>query len=775
MLRFLRTVAAGLCCLVTASHLYGQQQTFAVHGLVRDAASGDSLSAATVRVLGTPRGTIANAEGMFALDVPTESPVIVVSAIGYSPDTLRVQSGAGLYQVHLAPSEIVMPEVVVSSEDPALAIMRKAIARKHLWIDRLGSYSMQAFTRQIIRRDTAIASITEAMTNGYWRAGDTLREVIVQRRQTRNVPESFNFAAVGVILNFNEDRVRFVGYNFVGPTADDALDYYDYKLLRTRSRGGHEVYDIAMSPARRTVPLFSGTLSIDGDSYALVGVDVRPNEAFGLPFVSSFAIRYRQQFGLYDSTYWMPIDILVHASVTISFPGITLPAIGFEQTSSISSYAINVPLPDTLFQKPRISVDSAATRVDSATWASHAVIPMTTEEEQAYQSLDSTKTLEAQFRPGGLLVSVGGAEGTGIELLSHLDLAYNRVEGVHAGLTADFDSLSPYFRPRGRFAYGFSSKKADWEFGATIYTDSRRRFGLGGSIFRRFQRTPGLSSYDAFFNGLVALFAKFDIYDYYRSEGWTASTLFEPSPIVSTRLTYTNAEETTAPKVTDYSLFDRSRPFRDNPPVNAGTMRSVRLDFRLGREPLPIDFVAYDGLGFSIEHSDRSFLSSDFDFTRYEAYGTVSLVTFGRSFLFKPQLRIRASAGTSTGTLPLQRYFSVESGVAGTAPFGVMHAMGLKEFRGTSYVALGIEHNFRSIPFLMLGLPQSLRHNLELIVHGGAANSWNEGIFPHHNNGWYYEAGVGLSRIFDLFRLDGTWRLTAPRGFCLSLGVATLF
>ncbi len=775
MLRCFPLVVAGALYVAAAGHLYGQPSSFPVQGLVRDGSTGEAVSAATVRVFGTPLGTIANAEGRFALDVPTGSPVIVVSALGYAPDTLHVRSDSALYQIRLTPSEIVMPEVVVSSEDPAIEIIRRAIARKHQWIDRLASYSMQAFTRQIIRRDTAIASITESITSGYWRAGDTLREIISQRRQTRNVPESFNFASVGVILNFNEDRVHFVGYDFVGPTANDALDNYDYKLLRTRVNNGHEIYDIAIRPETRTVPLFTGTLSIAGDSYALVGVDVQPNEAFGLPFVSDFTIRYQQQFGLYDSTFWMPVDIRIAAHVTISLPGITLPAIGFEQTSSISSYAINVPLPDSLFQKPRISVDSTAARFDSSAWASEVVIPMTHEEQQAYQSLDSSKTLEAQFRPGGLLITLGGGEGPGLELLSHLDLAFNRVEGAHAGLAADFDSLSPYVRPRGRFAYGFSVEKASWELGTIFYTGKERRFGIGGSIYRRYQRTPGLLPYDPLFNGLAALLAKVDIYDYYRAEGWNVATTFDPSPVVSARLTYTNDDESTAPKVTDYSLFYRHLPFRDNPPADPGTMRSLRLEFRLGREPLPIDFVAYDGLGFSVEHSDRSLLSSSFDFTRYEAYGTFSLVTFGRSFLFKPQLRVRASAGISTGTLPLQRYFSVESGVAGTAPFGVMHAMGLKEFRGTSYVAVGVEHNFRSIPFLWLGLPQSIRHNLELLLHAGAANSWGEGIFPHHRQGWFYEAGFGLSRIFDLFRVDGTWRLTSPGGFVLTLGVATLF
>jgi hypothetical protein len=776
MVRFRRMTALGLFLAVVHLPLISQTLLVTIRGTVRDSATGEALSAATIRLLGTARGTIANAEGMFAIDVPIGTSTLVVSSLAYSPDTLAVSSAyAGSYDILLAPSAIILPEVVVSSEDPALAIIRRAIARKHLWIDRLVSYSMDAFTRQILMRDTAIASITEAMTRGYWRAGDTLREVIVQRRQTRNVNESFNFAAVGVLLNFNQDHIRFVGYDFVGPTADDALDYYDYRLLRTRVSHGREIFDIAMLPRVRTHPLFKGTVSIAGDTYALVGVDVEPNEAFGMPFVRDFSIRYQQQFGLFDSTFWMPVDIRIRARVSIGIPGITLPPIGFEQISAISSYAVNVPLADSIFRKPRITVDSLAARPDSAAWAAHATVPMTLQEREAYQSLDSGNTLEVQFRPGGLAATLSGGDGTAWALLSHLDLAFNRVEGGHLGLSGSLDSVSPYVVPHAGWAYAFAARNNSWEIGATLFTDRNHHLGIGGSVYRRYTTTPAWRPYEPLFNALAALFAKEDVYDYYRAEGWNAAGTFAPSPVLSLRLTYTDEEESSVSKITNYSILYPARPFRNNPPADDGRMRSVRFDLRLGREALPIDLIAYDGLGVAIEHSGPGLLGSAFHFTQYNAYATFSFVTFGRSFLFKPQLRVRASAGTSTGTLPLQRYFSVETGAAGTAAFGAMYAMKLKEFRGTSYAALEVEHNFRSIPFLLLGIPQSVRHNLELVLHAGMANSWGQGIFPRHPDGWYYEAGFGLSRILDLFRMDLTWRLSSPGGLAVSVGVANLF
>jgi len=148
--------------------------------------------------------------GEYTLQVEPGTYTIIASMIGYRPETtLVVVSHATVYHARLQASDIILPEMVITSEDPAVEIIRRAIASKRHWIGRLASYQMEAFTRQVIRRDTAIASVTESFTRGYWQQGDTLREVVLQRRQTKNIPQSFNFASVGRIINFNDDDIRF--------------------------------------------------------------------------------------------------------------------------------------------------------------------------------------------------------------------------------------------------------------------------------------------------------------------------------------------------------------------------------------------------------------------------------------------------------------------------------------------------------------------------------------------------------------------------------------
>lgn len=189
--------ASAVCALAVA-----QAQTFRLSGRVTDKETGEALSSATVRIAGTTRGTITNVDGRYILRTSAGQVLLVYSYIGYRTDSVSVAvSGDAAVEVSLVPAAIELPEVVVAAEDPAMGIMRRVIENKSRWRDSLQAYRFSAFTRQVFRRDTAIASISESYTVGYWRRGDTLRERVSQKRQTENIPIGANFAFVGKITS----------------------------------------------------------------------------------------------------------------------------------------------------------------------------------------------------------------------------------------------------------------------------------------------------------------------------------------------------------------------------------------------------------------------------------------------------------------------------------------------------------------------------------------------------------------------------------------------
>jgi len=752
-------------------------QSFIVSGVVRDSANGEPLAAANIRIDGTARGTISNADGLFRLSLPAGPYAFIVSFIGYRPDTLKVNLNKDIHRdVSLLPIAIRLSEIVVTDEDPAYQIMRKVIENKSRWREGLHTYRFDAFTRQVLRRDTAIASITESYTTGYWQSGDTLREVIRQKRQTENIQISQNFAAVGGIVNFYDDDIRFSGFTFVGPTSPEAFEYYSFSLEETRENGGVESYSIRMTPRTKLTPLFSGMLTVVGDSYALTGVEVVPNESYRLPFVTRLEVAYAQQFALYDNTFWMPVDIRLKGSAEIGFAGFSLPKIGFEQVSSIYDYALNVEVPDTLFQKPRRITAPEADVFDSTFWAEKEVLALTSEEENAYNSLDSTQTLQKQFQPSGPLMTLSNA-GTGS--LRYVDFRFNRVEGLFLGASIQSDSLNDRLSLEVKAGYGFADQRSKFGGALEWYLTKSRSVSIGLAAYSDIAHIPDEGFYQPLFISFSSLFYKTDLRDYYYTRGGSLSFSLKPISRLSLRAGYSSEVHQFAPKSSDYSFFFRSRQYRPQPPMAEGKFRAVTIRARYGDEPVPLGLVSQTFAELELEHSNRGVLVSDFDFSRMTFVGEFTLPTFLKRNLFPPSLIGRISAGVSSGALPPQRVFFVQGSALLFGPFGSLKGAGVREFGGDSFVHLSLEHNVRSIPFLALNIPFLYENSIELLAHGSAARSWKRPStvlpFAGTTPGWYVEAGFGISRLFGLLRVDFTRRFTEPRVSVFTIAIARIF
>jgi hypothetical protein len=778
MAKYAVVISALILSLFAAAQ---SQHAGSVHGIVSDAASGDPLPGANIRILGTARGTITNSAGEFFLPVDSLPGTVVVSYLAYESDTFRVSlPGVQQQNVRLIPSPIRIPEVVILAEDPAIEIIRQAIAHKHEWMDRLQAYRFTAFTRQVIMRDTGIAGISESYSDGYQITGDTLREVIRQRRQTNNVSSEENMASVRRIINFNEDEIRLFSVNvnqnsadfrFVGPTAVNALDNYDYKLLRTTRANGVDIYHIRMKPKSRLKPLFDGEIAIAGKTFAVVGLDVKPNEVFTLPFLKDIDLHYKQDFALYDSLYWMPADVRISGGFTVSVVGISLPHIGMTVTSSIYDYQINPVIPDSVYAKPRLAVDSSAMRYDSAYWAGNQILPLTKEESQAYATLDSTQTLEKQFEPKGPLAAMSGDKAEGV--LDILAVRFNRVEGLFLGGGKEFKTLSSHLGIEVGGGYGISDRIFEYRFGGRFYSAPKHGLAIGGAVYRKLANIPDAGYYGPLAISLTSLFDRNDYRDYYMARGWEATGTWEPFRRAELTLGYTDEQEMSMSRQTDFSLTAGASGYRPNPSINDGNLHAISAGLRIGDKEVPFGFVSRKALEFTVERSSPSFTGGDFDFTRYDGLLAWYFPTFGREFLFPPTLRFQLTGGIGAGNLPAQRPFTLESRASGYAPFGVLRAADVREFSGDRYVMINIEHNFRSIPFLFLNIPFLYRNSIELVTHASFAQTWSG--TQTTSGGWYSEAGIGISRIFDLLRADVTWRFHEPRGVVFSLSMASLF
>ena len=762
---------------------FAQDRVFSFSGKVIDEETNATLPGVTFRVLNTSRGTVSGGDGAFRITLTPGEHSIAVSSVGYLSDTLSILMETDLQQtIRLKPSPVHLQEVLVVAEDPGPELIRKAIEKKREWMNLLQSYEFDAYTKQILLRDTAIASVTESYTRGYWRKEDGIREVIHQRRQTENIQAAQNLTVVGRILNFNEDEIRVGGYTFVGPTAPEALENYNYKLERVYESRGVKVYELRMLPKSTVKPLFEGTISIADSTYAVMRVNVKPNEAFRFPFVDELSVSYQQRFSLFNNLFWMPVDISIAAAALINFPGLSFPKFVLEHRSVLYEYRINLTPPDSLFELSRVTVDSLAAKFDSTFWRENQVLPFTKFEETAYRTLDSTQTLEKQFRPGGVLARLGTTADTPVQ---YLDGRFNRVEGLFLGMRIREVNLgTAQTLVHARAGYGFSDRVLKWQVGLTQQILARPSLNVGLENYRQIQHRPDADFYGSFLIGLGALLGKEDYRDYYGASGWRGFLDFRPVRWFSVHASYRSEREKSLSNTTDFSLFARNSQYRVNPVIRDGILRTLTTSFELWRFRSP-RFVSsslrrVDPLLHVENERSSPGLGSEFAYTRYSFVLVLRQPTFLSGLLFPPEFRVRLAGGFADGHLPPQRMFDLETRYRGLAPFGVLRGAAVKEFAGDRYLSAIAEHNFRSLPFYWLGVDFLEKAGIELIVSGGVARTWlrsTNTFVERSTDGWYKELGFGISRVLRFLRVDFTWKLGQGNAdkFFFTLSLADIF
>lgn len=109
-----------------------QAQTI-VSGTVKSKASGETLSAVSVSIKGTTKGTFTDDKGNFKISVDKFPVVLVVSSVGFEDYEISVPS-AGYIEVSLNTKAAFGQEVVVSATRVATRILESPVS-----IERIGA------------------------------------------------------------------------------------------------------------------------------------------------------------------------------------------------------------------------------------------------------------------------------------------------------------------------------------------------------------------------------------------------------------------------------------------------------------------------------------------------------------------------------------------------------------------------------------------------------------------------------------------------------------
>ncbi len=771
-----------------------------VRGTVTDAATGEALPAANIQVEGTYRGTITNADGRYELRLDTLPATLVARYIGYETARRTVTAASGERQdLRLQPVTYQLDEIVVTGEDPAIRIMREVIERKKLWRNALRTYETEAYNRFTLANDTGIVSIIETFTETFWDRARGMKETLKARRETSNLDIEEALPAALFVTNLYDDDVEVGGYTLIGVTHPKALSHYDFRLLGTRRLDDQVVYDIAVEPKSRLKSAFVGRVAVLDSAYALLEVELRPGEAFLFPPpIERYDVTYRQQFSSFGKDFWLPVDFRADLALRLNLGGLlAFPTIHIDQVSRFTNYQVNVPLPDSLYREERyLTVDSAAVKAGTRLAEAGGAVPLSQPEEAAYAGIDSTMGLERAFAPTGPLarfVKMDARAGDGDERRASArtdrrrwpsidldpDLWYNRVDALHAGLRLEVDVADVLtLRAGGGYSTGLEgADRWSYEGSARLEGGTRTTFfaqtGFAAGTDLRYRS----DLYGRFFNGLDVLLGGDDYFDYFRNERFFADVgVAFSQPEVRFSLGLQAERHASLQQKTSYDLVGRSARLRPNPPIDEGRHATFTAKLVVGDD--------FDVAGvFGRRRLALGFERNPGDYTRYTLDLVWRLETFYRRRLLPNTLDVRVAAGTATGTLLPQRFGIVDGALGVYTPFGALKTLGGVPYEGEEHLAFFWEHNFRTVPFELLGLRGLARRGYSLIVFGGHGRTWLRpeasdvptlGYVPRVPDGFHHELGVSLSGLFGFFRLDAAARLDAP-GFAVGVAAARIF
>lgn len=780
-----------LFLFVFISTLYSQPT---VKGVVNDDVTQETLPAATVLIEDTYRGTITNKDGQFELKVSEFPITILVRFIGYETESVfldKLPTEPLIFSMERSITE--MDEVVVTDRDPGLSIMEKVIERKKIWRANLKTYQAEAYTRQVMENDTSIVSITESGTQSFWDSEKGHREVQLYKRQTSNINADENFAGVRFLPNFYDDDIEISGFEVVGITNPNALSFYNFRLLETMQMDGKPVYKIEVIPRRKLQPTFEGVAYVDGVNYALLEVDLKPNDVVRFPPpVQEFDLAYKQQFSNYGGDFWLPVDMRINGTIRISMIGLRFPAIKFRQTSKISDYRINIELPDSLYREERglVKADSSVVAKEFTSVETER-IPLSREEEAAYAEIDSTNTLEKAFQPSGFLADQleNNENRNGLfgdqNLLpdgAGIRLGFNRVDGYQLG--AGYEKRFNSFGMHAKIFSDYNTQPKTWDYGIRldqqIISTSLTNIRILGGYENKTDLRYDSRLYSKFMNSFNTVLGGEDYFDYFKNERLFGGVSLErilPRTDVNFMFNHERHNSHENPATFDYSLFGWHATRRQNPAIEDGLLNSIEAGISYNVESLNYGFAGRRQFEIKAEFSDDQ-LGSDFSFTNLTFAADWSAETFYGRRLFANTLDVHFSAGYAFGELPPQRFGAVDGVLSRFTPFSALKTRSGVPYEGDRYWALSAEHNFRSIPFELLGLRSLSDRGWGIIVFGGAGYSEvsrkNIDFLPMVTDRVHTEAGVSLNSIFGILRIDFAKRLDR-RGSFIGISIPRYF
>ncbi len=402
-----------LLCLLCFFGLSGFAQ-FQISGKTTDT-QGDIIPFVSVLLKNTNKAVSSNAEGQYLIQIDSPSFTLVFSAIGYKTVEKKFQIKSNtVWNQSLEPETYLLQtvEIKVGKEDPAYEIIRKTISARKKHLQEVKAFKSDVYIKglqklvgapkkffgqdvqQVLSLDTnrnGIIYLSESQSQFSYQQPNQYKEVMVSSKVSgRNNAFSYNKAS-DMLINFYDNllltNAGLSSRGFISPISENALFYYNYKLLGRSDQDGKIINKIEVKPKRKNDPVFQGVIYIIDDSYRLFGVDLNLTKEVGINLLDTLNIQ--QEFHPVQKIY-MP------GNQKFLFKGNLL---GFKFEGYFVTIFSNTELvdkfPKKYFSPEILLISKAVNKKDSLYWAENRPIPLSPEEIKDYAKKDSLAQLRS--------------------------------------------------------------------------------------------------------------------------------------------------------------------------------------------------------------------------------------------------------------------------------------------------------------------------------------------------------------------------------------------
>jgi hypothetical protein len=336
-----------------ASITFGQ----GISGMITDT-NGLPLPYTNIFVPELKKGTTSNAEGNYFLPLPQGNWKIEFRNIGYTTHEQYVETGEQDIRMDVAMDErkyrIGEIKVLASGEDPAMYVMRRAIAMAPYYKNQVSEYNSMVYLKgsgkfgripRMLRKTLEKQGVkandvysVESLSKIEFSLPDELKQQVIAQRTSGNDNNTSPMPMVTSNL-YNASK-----YGVISPFDRQALQVYRFRLAGMFEDQGRMINRIEVVPRRKGNDVFEGIINVADGYWSVHSADLK----LTAPMME---IRMKQLYGPVDINTWMPVSL----SFDIIFSGM-----GFEfdyiYVASVSDYQVklNPRLDHSFIEKQRM-------------------------------------------------------------------------------------------------------------------------------------------------------------------------------------------------------------------------------------------------------------------------------------------------------------------------------------------------------------------------------------------------------------------------------------